>query len=143
VDLKAVRAGIADALRTVSPRLNAYPATPGAVSVPCVLVVLQRKSFDMAHGRGADEVRVTLRLLVSRADDEAGQDRLDAYLAGSGPSSIKGAMEAARGAPGAGALNGVCDDVQVTGWDNYGMHEHAGVMFLGAEFDVRVIGDGS
>jgi hypothetical protein len=143
MDLRLIRAELARALAPVRPALNAYAYIPDAVSPPCAFFVPQRIQMDRAMGRGADEWSVTMRLLVSRSDDEASQRRLDDYLAGSGTGSIKEALEAARGVPGELALNGACHDVYAGAWDSYGLHEHAGVMFLGAELSIRIIGSGS
>lgn len=142
MDLAVVRKELADAMVTIRPRLNRYPRVPGAPTVPCAYVVPESCRYDRAMARGLDEIRFTVRVLSSRADDEAGQDLLDSYLAGSGQSSIKAAIEAARGAPGQLALNGACHDLRVEGWSNYTMFEHAGVQYLGAELSVLVIGQG-
>lgn len=143
MDLALIRTELARALAPVRPVLNAYAYIPDAVSPPCAFFVPQRLAMDRAMGRGLDELTVTMRLLVSRADDLPSQRRLDDYLAGSGTGSIKAAFESARGGPGESALNGTCDDFLATAWDSYGLHEHAGVMFLGAELSIRIIGSGS
>ncbi len=69
--------------------------------------------YDKAMRRSLDEVELTCRVLVGRADDKAGQRTLDALLAGSGPASLKQAIEAARGAPGEYALGGLAHDLHV------------------------------
>jgi hypothetical protein len=143
MDLARLRTELAAALAPVRPVLNVYAYIPDSVSPPCAFFVPGRLAMDRAMGRGMDEWSMTMRLLVSRADDEASQKRLDAYLSGSGPGSVKAALEAARGAPGESALNGAADDVHAGAWDRYGLHEHFGVMFLGAELDIRIIGSGS
>jgi hypothetical protein len=61
--------------------------------------------------------------MVSRADDLSGQATLDALLSGSGPASLKAAIEAARGAPGQAAPGGAADDLQVVRAQSYRLYE--------------------
>jgi hypothetical protein len=64
-------------------------------------------------------------------------------LSGSGPASLKAAIEAARGAPGQYALGGLAHDLHVMRVQGYRWYEHEGAQFVGAELIVKVIGDGS
>jgi len=148
--ISAVRQGIADAVSAgvVTPvggtTLLALAYVPDLVpDVPCLFVMPGDLTYDKTMGRGCDELMLTVTLYVSRVDDIAAQLALDAYTAGSGPSSVKAAIEAARGAPGQAALGGACDDLHVPSVRGYQWYLTAGdVRYLGAHWTVRVIGRG-
>lgn len=137
-----IRAALADAVRDAIPALNSFGYVPDAVPEPCFYAGEVEVDFDRAFGRGLDEARITCRLLVSRADDRAGQEALDRYLAGSGADSVKAAIEAARGAPGLPALGGLADDLHVQRVQAYRLYQVGEVQYFGAELIVRVIGGG-
>ena len=138
----AIRDGLAAAVKTGVPSLNTFGYCPDAIPEPCWYAGEVEIDFDRAFGRGMDELRITCRLLVSRADDKSGQAALDRYLAGSGPDSVKAAIEAARGAPGEAALGGLCDDLHLMRVQGYRMYQVGEVQFYGAEMIVRIIGEG-
>lgn len=135
MDVTALREGVRAATKTI-PGLQCFAFLPGTITPPTFFVGEAVIEFDRTFGRGMDEVMLTARLLVSLADDESAQRSLDKYLKGSGPHSIKEAVEAER------TLGGACADLhvqRVTGW---AMYEHADTQYLGAEFAIRVIGEG-
>ncbi|MER6892022.1 hypothetical protein [Streptomyces halstedii] len=144
-----VREAIAEAARAVvlppgvKASLTCTGYTPDAVTEPHFFVGEFSVEYDKTFGRGLDEAEFTCRALVGRGDDRASQEVLDALLSGGGPSSLKAAIEAARGAPGEAALGGLADDLHVTRVQGYRWYEHAGVQYVGAELIIRVIGDGS
>ncbi|MER5355717.1 hypothetical protein ABT093_36010 [Kitasatospora sp. NPDC002551] len=147
MQIAEVRAAIADAARTVqlpdgTRKLTATGYTPDAVSEPHFFTGEVAVDFDKTMGRGLDELEITCRVLVGRADDRAAQRLLDALLSGAGPASLKRAIEAARGAPGEHALGGLADDLRVERVQGYRWYEHAGVQYVGAEMIIRVFGDG-
>jgi hypothetical protein len=144
----AVREGLADAARAVVmpsgiAKLTSTPHATDAPTVPHFYVGDYTVDFDKVMRRGLDEVEFTCAVLVSRSDDLSGQRVLDGLLSGAGAGSLKAAIEAARGAPGAYALGGVAHDLHVTRVQSYRLYEVAGIQYLGAELTVRVIGDGS
>jgi hypothetical protein len=148
VDVSAVRAAIAAAASTVqlpagAGHLTCTGYTPDAVTEPHFFAGEVGIEFDKTFGRGLDELEVTCRALVGRGDDRAAQEVLDLLLSGSGPGSLKAAIEAARGAPGEAALGGLADDLHVVRVQGYRWYEHAGVQYVGAELIVRVIGPGT
>jgi hypothetical protein len=142
MDVGAIRKGIARAVKAGVPSLNCFGYVPDSCPEPCFYAGEVDITFDRTFGRGLDEIEVTCRLLVSRADDRSGQAALDRYLAGSGPHSIKAALVAARGAPGEPALDGLCDDLHLTRVQAYRMYQVGEVQYYGAELIVRVIGRG-
>ena len=142
MDIAAMRTAFADAVRDAIPSLNCFGYLPESIPEPCFYVGEVEIDFDRAFGRGMDEARFTCRLLTSRADDRAGQEALDRYLAGSGQYSVKAAIEAQRGAPGAPALGGLCDDLHVQRVQAYRMYQVGDAQFFGAEIIIRAIGEG-
>ncbi len=147
MDISAVRNAIADAARTVSmpagtAKLTATGYATDAVTTPQFYVGDYTITFDRTFRRGQDEIEFTGAVLVSRSDDLAGQKTLDALLSGSGPTSLKAAIEAARGGPGEYALGGLADDLHVVRMQSYRWYEVNGIQYLGAELTIRVIGEG-
>ncbi|TLQ45754.1 hypothetical protein [Streptomyces marianii] len=117
--------------------------TPDAVTEPHFFVGEYEQEFDKAYNRGLDVLEFTCRVLVGRADDKTAQELLDGMLSGSGPASLKQAIEAARGAPGELALGGLAHDLHVTRVQGYRWYEHQGTQYVGAELVIKVIGSGS
>jgi hypothetical protein len=136
MDVDQVFAGLATAAETIAD-LNAEAYCPDAISPPAIFPAEVEITYDKTFKRGFDAFQVTLRLLVSHADDRAGQKQLKDYLAGSGALSVKQALEADQ------SLGGACDGLRVQAARGYGLYEHNGQQFYGAELTVYVIGKGS
>lgn len=132
----AIRDGLAANLGTIS-GLRAFSYMPDRVSVPAAIVGEVGIDFDLTFGRGLDQFAITVRVYVSKASDRAGQDKLDGYLAGSGASSIKAAIEADK------TLGGAAQTLKVVAVTGYGVYEVGGVDYLGAEFSVVIYASGS
>ncbi|EMD22917.1 hypothetical protein B0293_23785 [Amycolatopsis azurea DSM 43854] len=116
--------------------LRCFPFVPDAISPPAFFVAEVEVEYDATFGRGMDTVYLTCRLLVSHATDRTGQEQLDGYLRGAGPRSVKTVLEADP------SLGGVCDAVRVQRVSGYGLYEHNGNQFYGAEWRVLIIGRG-
>lgn len=148
MQISAVREALADAARTVIlpegiPKLTCSGYVPDSVNAPHFFIGEYDQVFDRVMARGMDELTFTARVLVGRADDRAAQQTLDAMLSGSGPASLKQAIEVARGAPGDYALGGLAHDLHVMRVQGYRWYEHAGSTYVGAELMIKVIGEGS
>ncbi|MFE2300838.1 hypothetical protein ACFXAW_21945 [Streptomyces sp. NPDC059445] len=148
MQISAVRDALANAARAVVlpdglPRLTCSGYVPDSVIAPHFFVAEYEQDFDKAMGRGLDELVFTTRVLVGRADDKAAQQVLDLMLSGSGPASLKQAIELARGAPGDFALDGLAHDLHVQRVQGYRWYEHASATYVGAELMIKVIGEGS
>ena len=139
----AAAAKAAALLAGVKGSLTCTGYTPDGITEPHFFVGEFTVTYDRTFGRGTDEAEYTCRVLVGRADDRAAQELLDALLSSAGPSSLKTAIEAARGAPGELALGGLADDLHVVRMQGYRWYEHANTEYVGAELVVRVIGSGS
>ncbi|KIF69242.1 hypothetical protein HY68_12635 [Streptomyces sp. AcH 505] len=148
MQMAAIRDAIADAARAVvlpegMPKLTCTGYVPDSVVAPHFFCGEYTVDFDKAMRRSLDEVELTCRVLVGRADDKSAQVILDAMLSGSGPGSLKQAIEQARGAPGESALGGLADDFHVMRVQGYRWYEHQGTQFVGAELAIKIIGEGA
>jgi hypothetical protein len=137
VDVAAVFTGLANKAATIT-GLRCFDFTPDSIPEPCFYVHDVDIDYDVAFSGGMDQFIVKCRLLVSHADDRAGQKSLKDYLRAAGPKSVKAALEASPR-----TLGGACDDLNVQSASGYGLYEHAGTHYYGAEFTVLVIGPGN
>jgi hypothetical protein len=148
VQISPIRDAIATAARAVVlpsglGKLTATGYLPDSIVAPHFAVCEVEVTFDKTFGRGTDSLELTTRAFVGRADDRAAQRTLDALLSGGGPTSLKAAIEVARGGPGEMALGGLADDLHVMRVQGYRWFEFGTATYLGAEFIIKVIGDGS
>ena len=127
-----IRTGIATRLATIT-GLNASATVPDTVNTPAAVVYGPEIDFDSTMARGSDDYRFWVILLVSRVNEQAGQEQLDSYLAPSGSTSVKAAVEGA-----GGNLGGVVDFVRVKGVREYGDQEANGVPYFGAAIEIEV-----
>jgi hypothetical protein len=102
----AVRAGLATALDTIA-GLRVFDHVPDSLAPPAAVIEPVEVVFDEAMVRGLDLYRAFVLVIVGRMSERSASDRLDAYLAGSGGSSVKAAIEADK------TLGGACDTLQV------------------------------
>lgn len=102
-----VRTGLGVALDTIV-GLRVFDYVPDSLSPPAAVVEPLEVDYDEAMSRGLDVYRAFILVIVGRMSDRSSQDRLDAYVAGSGVSSVKAALEANR------TLGGACSTLQVT-----------------------------
>jgi hypothetical protein len=147
VQISPIRDAIATVARSVTlpagvGKLTATGYVPDSIAAPAFFVAEVEVTYDRAMGRGLDELLFTCRALVGRTDDRTSQKILDGLLSGSGPASLKAAIETARGAPGQAALGGLADDLQLQRVQGYRWYEHEGTTYVGAELIIKVIGPG-
>ncbi|HEU4422063.1 MAG TPA: hypothetical protein VFR67_05925 [Pilimelia sp.] len=136
MDIAAIRRAIAAASRTVvdasGARLEASHFVPDSIDPPFAYPAATDGNYDETTDLAAGVV-VTVRVLTSRAEDQSGQELLDGYLADSGPTSVKAAIEADP------TLGGLVDDLAVTGWSGHRLYEIGGVDYYGAELTVVIL----
>lgn len=132
----AIRAGLAANINTI-PGLNVTAHVADRISPPAVVIGEVSIEFDKTMGRGLDEISLTARVYVGRADDRSSQDKLDGYLAGSGALSIKAAIESDL------TLGGAAETLRCATATGYGVYEVAGMQYVGAEFPVTVYARGN
>ena len=113
--LSSIRTGLSTRLATIS-GLSVYSYVPDSIEPPTSVVgVMSSVDYDSTMSRGSDMYEIPLYLYVSRVDAELSQDSLDEFLAGSGSSSIKQAIE------GDTTLGGVVSSARVVEASNYGV----------------------
>ncbi len=127
-----VRDGLKTRLQTIT-GLRAYDLIPDAVVPPCAVVGQLDFTFDIDNARGLDQAQVDVLVIVQRFSERAGQDKLDSYLAGSGSSSIKTAIEGDR------TLGGTVNTLRVTGAEA-GTYDSQGVTFLSYRYRITIWG---
>ena len=103
-----VRTGLAAALDTIA-GLRCFDYVPDSLAPPAAVVEPIEINYDEAMARGLDFYRCYALVIVGRMSDRSSQDRLDAYVAGSGVSSVKAAIENDK------TLGGACSTLQVIG----------------------------
>lgn len=131
--LAQIRAGLAANLATVSgkPQISAYALekpTP-----PCLMVVGPAEiQYDLAMQRGLDRWTITILGLVGAVSDRGAQENLDLWLAPSGSSSIKTAIESDT------TLGATVASVQAQTASGYKRYQYGGSELLGCEWQVEV-----
>jgi len=88
-----VRSNLKTRLATIT-GLRVYDHVPDSVNVPGAVVGQLDITFDASFNRGFDNATCTIILIVGRMSEQAGQSKLDGYLAGTGSTSVKAAIEA-------------------------------------------------
>jgi hypothetical protein len=88
-----VRSALKTRLATIT-GLKTYDHIPDSVAVPAGIVGQLDMTFDATFNRGFDSATCTVLLIVGRMSEQAAQAKLDGYLAGSGATSVKAAIEA-------------------------------------------------
>ena len=129
-----LRTGLATNLATIS-GLRTAALMPDNPNPPIAIVVPSTVSFDDTFQRGMQTYSFTVLVVVGRADERTAQNKLDAYCASTGSSSIKLAVESDK------TLGGKAFDVRVTELRNYGQIVIGEVTYLSAEFTVLCYAD--
>lgn len=136
--VSSIRDGLKTRLATIS-GLATYDVLPETFEVPAAVVrpgdpfVI----FDQTMARGSDDIVFTVTIYVTRTDEIAAQDALDAYLAGSGSNSIKAAIEADA------TLGGAAHFARVVMATDYGPASVGGQVFMSVSFSVAVTASGT
>lgn len=113
-DIAALRAALATAVGTIS-GLKAEQYWPDVMHFPVAIPMPASEDYLITFDDATD---IEMFLVVLAGPAQAGghvtaQKKLDGYLAMSGPSSIRAALEADP------TLGGTVDNLAVAGWDQY------------------------
>ena len=132
--LTSIRDGLKANLETIS-GLTAYEYVPDWIEPPIALVApINSLNYDSTMARGADTYEIPVIVYISRVDAQLSQDAVDGYLASSGATSVKAAIESDP------TLGGTAMSVRVVNATDYGEYEVTqGTSFLGVTFNVEVI----
>jgi hypothetical protein len=127
---------IRDALKTnlqTIVNLRVYDTIPDVVVPPCAVVGQLDFTFDVDNARGLDQASVDIFVLVQRFSERTAQDKLDTLLAGTGPKSIKTALESDR------TLGGLVDTLRVVSADS-GTYQSGDQTFLSYRYNLIIWG---
>ena len=127
-----VRDGLKTRLQTIT-GLRVYDLIPEPVTPPCAVVGQLDLTFDIDNARGLDQANVDIYVIVQRFSERAGQDKLDGYLAGTGATSIKAAIEGDR------TLGGTCQTLRVIGAES-GTYDSQSNQFLSYRYRLTIWG---
>jgi hypothetical protein len=132
MNVSNVRDGIKTRLQTIS-GLRVWDVIPDQVTPPGAVVGQLDFTFDIDNARGVDLANVDVYVIVQRMDARSGQNKLDGYLAGSGASSIKAAIEGDR------TLGGTVNTLRVTRAEA-GTYLQGDVTFLSYRYSLTIWG---
>lgn len=127
-----VRDALKTRLQTIA-GLRVYEVIPEPITPPCAVVGQLDFTFDIDNARGLDQANVDIYVIVQRFSERAGQDKLDGYLAGTGATSIKAAIEGDR------TLGGTCQTLRVIGAES-GTYDSQSVTFLSYRYRLTIWG---
>lgn len=127
-----VRDALKVRLQTIS-GLRVYELIPEPITPPCAVVGQLDFTFDIDNARGLDQANVDIYVIVQRFSERAGQDKLDGYLAGTGATSIKAAIEGDR------TLGGTCQTLRVIGAES-GTYDSQSITFLSYRYRLTIWG---
>ena len=132
-DLGDIRGGIATRLATIS-GLRTLDYVEGTIQPPVAVIGFpERIEYDESFARGVDRYVVPIRLYVAGTVNRTTNNALESYLAKSGASSVKAAIEGDR------TLGGVVADCVVATMIGAGMFDHGGLDYLAAEWELTVL----
>jgi hypothetical protein len=124
---------LAEALDSID-GLRAFAYPPGSVQPPAAVVSWPEVTYDATMARGVDQLLVPVFVLVATVEPRAARAALAPYLAGSGASSVKAALD--------GGTYTACDVVRVASASVESVTV-GGNPYLGAVFSVEIIGTGA
>jgi hypothetical protein len=131
MNLASVRAGITNALQNVN-NLRIYEWIPSTIQPPAAVVSLGTGQYDADNTEGM-LVNYGVLVMLTRADDQNSQQRLDEFL-GQGNDSIYQVIDTDP------TLSDSCDSCRVTSWNNPGTFTIGGIEYLGVEVNLEVLG---
>ena len=130
-DLNTISTALAAQLAS-STGLRAYSTAPGQIVPPVVVVIPGRPAIQYGVTMdGETTLNLSAVVLLSAANDNAGQVALNGYISSSGPQSIAAAVQDDP------TLGGACEFALVTQVATYGLVEYAGQQYIGATFTVQ------
>lgn len=136
--LSAIRDGLKTTVGNIS-GIRCYDTVPdNAINFPVAIFIPSAIEFDLAMQRGTDLYTFDMLVAVQRADSRTAQDKLDAFVTGSGSSSIRQIIYNNK-------TLGLSDtDARVVNMSNYAADVNLnGVDGVGANLEIQVYTKGS
>lgn len=132
LNIGPVRDALGTNLQTIT-GLRIYDTIPDVVVPPCAVVGQLDFTFDIDNARGLDQASTDIFVIVQRFSERTGQAKLDALLAGTGPGSIKTALESDR------SLGGLVNTLRVISADA-GTYSSGDQTFLSYRYNLTIWG---
>lgn len=133
MNLADVMDEIATKLSTI-PNLRVFPYPPDSLQPPAAVVAYpETYTFDQTYVRGMDRLTVPVVIVEGKPTDRSSRDRLAEYCDGSGPRSVKAALESGD--------YSAFDSLRVMSIE-FDVVTIAGTDYLAALFDLDVSGSG-
>lgn len=129
--LTEIRQGLAARCATIS-GLRTVATMPEQPQPPVAIVQPETVEYDLNAKNGLTRYNMIVTVVVARADARSAQNQVDAYVAPTGTSSIKAAIEGDR------TLGGKVNTCRVVSVSNYTMLDTLEVPYLGVDFSVEV-----
>lgn len=136
--LSQIRDGLKTTVSNIS-GIRCYDTVPdNAINFPVAIFIPSAIEFDLAMQRGTDLYTFDMLVAVQRADSRTAQDKLDAFVTGSGSSSIRQIIYNNK-------TLGLSDtDARVVNMSNYAADVNLnGVDGVGANLEIQVYTKGS
>lgn len=134
MDLNDVRSGLVTNLATIT-GLRTYSYVPEDIQAPAAVVDFPSVvSFDQAMSRALDAYEISVYVLVATSSDRKGQEKLANYVAGSGSSSVKAAIESDK------TLGGACQTLRVTELTDFKNTKYGNGEFLSFRANIEIYG---
>lgn len=134
MDVGAVMDDLGQALGSID-GLRVHPYWADRITPPSAVVGFPDPlTFDVTMGRGADRQTFPVHLCVGKVDARTSRDRVAQYADGSGPHSVKAAVE--------GWASTVWDVATVKSAE-FGAVTIGGTDYLSATFQIEIIGTGA
>ena len=127
-----LRNAIATNLGTI-PGLRTSSFIPDNPNPPIAIVQFDRVTYHQDFRNGMAEYMFVVQVVVGRADERTAQQNLDSYASSTGAYSVLLAVESDR------TLGGKAFDCIVSELSNYGPVSINDTVYLGAEFQIRVL----
>jgi len=132
LDIGPIRDALGTNLQTIA-GLRIYDTIPDVIVPPCAVVGQLDFTFDADNARGLDQASTDIFVIVQRFSERTGQAKLDSLLAGTGPKSIKTALESDR------TLGGLVDTLRVLSADS-GTYSSGDQTFLSYRYNLVIYG---
>lgn len=110
--------------------LRVFDYPPDTLPVPAAVVAYPTVTYDSVFARGADMLSFEVSVIVGRVEQRSARDALGTFLAGTGATSVKTAID--------GNLGGAAHSARVASAD-VRTFSFNGIDYLGAVFVVEVI----
>jgi len=126
-----IKSKLAERIATI-PSLRVSTQIPDNPQPPVGIINLDNIQYDQAMAQGLTLANFTVQIIVARASARSAQNRLDGFVANSGASSVKSALELNR------TLDGLIQDLRVVSVPNIGSITMSDQIYLAADFEVAV-----